>query len=60
MENVYMYLKSSGMYRFGTVLVAHTYRGKTNRQWYNEENATDLLKFKDVYRFVEFSVAHRT
>ena len=25
MENVYMYLKSLGMYRFGTFLVAHTY-----------------------------------
>ena len=29
MENVNMYLKSLGMYRFGTFLVAHTYRGKT-------------------------------
>ena len=26
MENVNMYLKSLGMYRFGTFLVAHTYR----------------------------------
>ena len=25
MENVNMYLKSLGMYRFGTFLVAHTY-----------------------------------
>ena len=41
MENVYMYLKSLGMNRFGTFLVAHTY-----------------IKFKDVYRFVKFSVAH--
>ena len=31
MENVYMYLKSLGMYQFGTFLVAHTYIGKTNR-----------------------------
>ena len=29
MENVDMYLKSLGMYRFGTFLVAHTNRGKT-------------------------------
>ena len=26
MENVYMYLKSLGMYQFGTFLVAHTNR----------------------------------
>ena len=31
MENVYMYLKSLGMYRFGTFLVAHTSIGKINR-----------------------------
>ena len=31
MENVNMYMKSLGMYRFGTFLVAHTYRGKTSR-----------------------------
>ena len=31
MENVNIYLKSLGMYRFGIFLVAHTYIGKTNR-----------------------------
>ena len=45
MENVNMYLKSLGMYRIGTFLVAHTYRGKTSRYWYNQENATDFVEF---------------
>ena len=45
MENVNMYPKSSEMYRFGTFLVAHTNRGGKYRWWYNEENATDFVKF---------------
>ena len=48
MEMSNMYLKSLEMYRFGTFLIAHTNRGKKNGQWYNNENVTDLVQFKDV------------
>ena len=51
MENVNMYLKSSGMYRFGTFLVAHTNTRKKIGSgimmrmlpiWYNFKMCTNL------------------